>query len=146
MARTPSGRRMRISVPVNHAVCRHLDRCGDAVEPNAELLRLAEVGANLEELHGPIRSVSDLVQLLSNSRNAAAATPTHSPTSASLTDVPPGRTTTNAAGFVERHPPAGASRTEALPPAQPSSPAPLENQGGFAVDEQEAALAWLPDD
>ncbi|WP_285518507.1 hypothetical protein [Burkholderia contaminans] len=71
MARPPSAMRLRITVPAHHAVLRHMERLEEGSDANIELLRLAELGAHLEDLHGPIKSVADIVKLV-HSRNAVA--------------------------------------------------------------------------
>ncbi len=94
MARTSAGRRMRLTVPPHHAVNRHLGNLDEESDLNAEVLRLAEIGATLEELCGPMRSVADIVKLL-NFRGApslfapAAVAPIHS--SPAGTSSPDGR-------------------------------------------------------
>ena len=58
MARPPSAMRLRITVPAHHAVLLHMERLEEGSDANIELLRLAELGAHLEDLHGPIKSLS----------------------------------------------------------------------------------------
>ena len=94
MARTSAGRRMRLTVPPHHAVNRHLGNLDEESDLNAEVLRLAEIGATLEELCGPMRSVAYIVKLL-NFRGGpslfapAAVAPIHSslPAPAAQTDA-----------------------------------------------------------
>jgi hypothetical protein len=52
---------MRLTVPPHHAVHRHLGNLDEEADLNAEVLRLAEIGATLEELCGPMLSVEALL-------------------------------------------------------------------------------------
>lgn len=139
MARPPSAMRLRITVPAHHAVLRHMERLEEGSDANTELLRLAELGAHLEDLHGPIKSVADIVKLV-HSRSAATVAPMpadQSPASFTERQSAP-------QGVDARISPAPASAAPQLvPPA--AAPSPAETTGGLMVDESQAALAWLPD-
>lgn len=139
MARPPSAMRLRITVPAHHAVLRHMERLEEGSDANIELLRLAELGAHLEDLHGPIKSVADIVKLV-HSRNAVA-----------VATIPADQKPESSA---ERQsaPQSVDARKTAVPvsaapqPDPPSAvPSPSETAGGLVVDESQAALAWLPD-
>ncbi|CAB3753919.1 hypothetical protein [Paraburkholderia humisilvae] len=130
MARPPSAMRLRITVPTHHAVRRHMERLEEGSDANAELLRLAELGAHLEELHGPIKSVADIVKL-SHSRSATA-----------IALLP--------AAAVEPQRPARSADVretstapQSLPPAAEANP--VAATGGLVVDASQAPFAWLPD-
>ncbi|MBB4517142.1 hypothetical protein [Paraburkholderia fungorum] len=140
MARPPSAMRMRITVPTHHAVLRHMERLEEGSDANAELLRLAELGAHLEELHGPIKSVADIVKLI-HSRGAAAVVPVPVPQPTTAARVEPRREVQNVDPAETAAPIAAVSQP--VPPAAPPSPA--EPIGGLVVDASQAALAWLPD-
>ncbi|MBN3776202.1 hypothetical protein G3O06_01310 [Burkholderia sp. Ac-20345] len=141
MARPPSAMRLRITVPAHHAVLRHMERLDleEGSDANIELLRLAELGAHLEDLHGPIKSVADIVKLV-HSRNVVTAT------------LMPADQTPAASTERQSAPQSGDARKTAVPisaapqPDPPSAvPSPSEPTGGLMVDESQAALAWLPD-
>ncbi|MBR8029194.1 hypothetical protein KDX27_35150 [Burkholderia cenocepacia] len=139
MARPPSAMRLRITVPAHHAVLRHMERLEEGSDANIELLRLAELGAHLEDLHGPIKSVADIVKLV-HSRNAVAVAPMPADqTAASSTDRQSARQGVDARKT--------AVPVSAAPQSDPPSavPSPSETTGGLMVDESQAALAWLPD-
>jgi hypothetical protein len=140
MARTPSAMRMRITVPTHHAVLRHMERLEEGTDANAELLRLAELGAHLEDLHGPIKSVADIVKLI-HSRDAAAAVPTPETQPTMAARVEPRREVQS----VDHAEPAAPIAAGLQPVAPAMAPVPAEPTGGLVVDASQAALAWLPD-
>lgn len=140
MARPPSAMRMRITVPTHHAVLRHMERLEEGSDANAELLRLAELGAHLEELHGPIKSVADIVKLI-HSRDAAAVVPMPVTQPTTAARVEPRREVQSVDPADTAAPIAAVSQP--VPPAAAHSPA--EPTGGLVVDASQAALAWLPD-
>jgi len=140
---------MRLTVPPHHAVHRHLGNLDEEADLNAEVLRLAEIGANLEELCGPMRSVADIVKLLNFRAGPAlfapsAGVPAHAPVQA-LAAQPEAMV---AAG-VPQPPSMGAAFPSQNHP-QPAEPVrqPLEGdelQGSTAVDASLAEHMWLPD-
>lgn len=140
MARPPSAMRMRITVPTHHAVLRHMERLEEGSDANAELLRLAELGAHLEELHGPIKSVADIVKLI-HSRDAAAVVPMPVTQPTTAARVEPRREVQSVDPAETAAPIAAVSQP--VPPA--AAPSPAEPTGGLVVDASQAALAWLPD-
>jgi hypothetical protein len=64
MARPTSGRRIRLSIPPRHPVLRYLESLDDSAEASSEILRLAEIAVNIEELCGPVRTLADMVRVL----------------------------------------------------------------------------------
>ena len=139
MARPPSAMRLRITVPAHHAVLRHMERLEEGSDANTELLRLAELGAHLEDLHGPIKSVADIVKLV-HSRSATTVVPMPAD---QMPAAPTDRQSAIQSIDARKTTASVSAAPQPVPPA--AAPSPAETTGGLVVDESQAALAWLPD-
>lgn len=148
MARTSAGRRMRLTVPPHHAVHRHLGNLNEEADLNAELLRLAELGATLEELCGPMRSVADIVKLLNFRAGPAlfapaAGVPTlaHQPAASSPPDAMTHAVVQPAPSMAAAMP----ATSHPRPNEATLQPVGGEPQGSIAVDASLAEHMWFPD-
>jgi hypothetical protein len=139
MTRTPSGWRLRVSIPFNNNVTRRIDSLNDNAARNAEVVRLAELGANLEELWGPVRSITDMAKLLYHSASPAllpvqvAAAPV-----AATAPVPMVKVPTSTASSAEEYRPG-------LPPRQLAEPLATQPAAYVVASDDLAAHMWLPD-
>lgn len=140
---------MRLTVPPHHAVHRHLGNLDEEADLNAEVLRLAEIGATLEELCGPMRSVADIVKLLNfRAGPALFAPPAGVPTLAPPLPAPATPPDAMTQAGISPSP----SMVAAVPSVnhpQPTAPTLQhvggEPQGSIAVDASMAEHMWFPE-